>query len=618
LPEDEALAALLAAEDVESFNDRRTDRSRPELFAIDLAQKKLGGVDLSNANLEKADLTGADLSEATLMRANLAGIDGAGMKLVGALALRARFKDAWMEGADLSGADLTNADFADANLERSVAAGVKLAQARLRGLKGAGARWPDADLSEAKCQQADFTGADLTGADLTEAVFAEADLTDAILERAAGPGAKLPGAKLIRARLGGARLAGGNLTAANLTEANLAAADLSRANLAGANLTGASLRGAVLADANLEGAILAGADLREADLTGLDPAALGLDAKTVAELAASGVDVDVAAAVVISNPSAARAERAVAVVWDNADTPEKRSVRFAIHAAGAWSHAVVPISAEGLVDRQVVTGAGGTTIVATRSRPEGAALVAWPLAADGTLGRGRTVALGYEPQVAPVVAAEGERLLYFGLARRGPTLVVHDLTAATDADLARPLRSDKVATAVAFLDRVPVLACKGGVVVRATARGPAPPRRTPDGFPGTRGRIVPLGDDLLAVWALERVGPIPGGLRTAVIGPRHAPREEILSTRAGVIALAVVGGPETATVWWAERGEDGGGATVWRASVPEGAPELLDGPPNVIDLVAAEGVLLAVLTGGAVAVIDPETGSPSMTLGGDA
>jgi hypothetical protein len=291
-------------------------------------------------------------------------------------------------------------------------------------------------------------------------------------------------------------------------------------------------------------------------------------------------------------------------------------VRFGLYRGGAWSHAVVPISAEGVVDRQVVAE-GATTIVVTRVRPDGAVAVAYPIGPKGALGRSRTISLGYEPLVAPVIAAEGDRLLYFGLARRGPTLVVHDLSAATDADLARPLRSDKVATAVAFLDRAPVLACKGGVVVRATARGPAPPRRTPEGFPGTRGRVVPLGDDMLAVWAMERAGSVPGGLRTAVLGPRHAPREEILSTRGGVIALSVVGGPETATVWWVERGEGSDGDTsVWRATLPDGSPELLDGPSNVTDLVASSGAVAAVLTDGSVVALDPETGSPSEPLGG--
>ena len=82
------LADLLAAQDVDGFNTRRGERSRPELFAADLAEKVLPGVDLSNANLEKADLTGADLSEANLVKAQAAGIDGSGMKLTGAIALR--------------------------------------------------------------------------------------------------------------------------------------------------------------------------------------------------------------------------------------------------------------------------------------------------------------------------------------------------------------------------------------------------------------------------------------------------------------------------------------------------------------------------------------------------
>ena len=98
--------------------------------------------------------------------------------------------------------------------------------------------------------------------------------------------------------------------------------------------------------------------------------------------------------------------------------------------------------------------------------------------------------------------------------------------------------------------------------------------------------------------------------------PRHAPREEILSTRGGVIALSVVGGAETATVWWVEREGADGDTTVWRATLPDGAPELLDGPSNVTDLVASSGAVAAVLTGGSVVALDPETGSPSEPLGG--
>jgi hypothetical protein len=127
--------------------------------------------------------------------------------------------------------------------------------------------------------------------------------------------------------------------------------------------------------------------------------------------------------------------------------------------------------------------------------------------------------------------------------------------------------------------------------------------------------VVPLGDDLLAVWALEKVGMVPGGLRTAVIGPRHAPKEEVLSTRGGVIALSVVGGAEAATAWWVEAGDDGD-TTVWRATLPDGAPELLDGPSNVTDLVASEGAVAAVLTGSTVVALDPETGRASEPLGG--
>ena len=106
---------LLEKEAVETFNGRRTERTRIELFAADLSEKKLAGVDLSNANLEKSDLTGTDLTDANLMKANLAGIDGSGAILRDALALRCRFKDAWMDDTELSYGDFTESDFADAN-----------------------------------------------------------------------------------------------------------------------------------------------------------------------------------------------------------------------------------------------------------------------------------------------------------------------------------------------------------------------------------------------------------------------------------------------------------------------------------------------------------------------
>lgn len=620
MADDEEWLRLLEREDVETFNGRRTERSRPELFAADLSGKKLVGVDLSNANLEKTDFTGTDLTDANLMKANLGGIDGSGMILRDALGLRARFKDAWMDEADITGADLAQADFADANLERSTGPGVRLAQARLRGVNAAGASWPGADLSEAKLQQAILKGADLRNADFTEASAAEADLSGARLDGVGGNGAKFPGAKFVEATLAAARLQGANFAGADLTGADLSAADLTRANLTGANLTGASLRGAVLADANLDGAVLTGADLADADLSGLDPQALGLGADVVGTLSGFGIAYDADAELVYGDVSVARVGDAVAVVWENpeGDPPpppppadegeepeepvEPRTLRYTVFRKGEARTGVVPVPGESVLDAQVVAAGDAFKVVVTRSRPEGAALAVFPLGADGTLGAGRSVPLGYDPAVRPVIRTDGDRIRLLGLSRRGPMLVVHDLSEAE----ARPVRSDAASTGRGFLGGQPVLACKGGVVMPVSGSGAGKPRRTPETFPGTKALALPLGDDVLAVWALDRVGRTPGGVRFSVIGPRHAPREEVLSTRSGIVALAALAHGGTATAFWVEAAD--GATRLLRATLPGGEPEPLDGPDDAVDLRAAPGVLAVVRLGGGLALFDPESG----------
>lgn len=624
MADEEQWLALLHAEDVDGFNGKRTERTRLELFAADFAGLKLVGVDLSNANLEKSDLTGTDLTDANLMKANLGGIDGSGAILKDALGLRARFKDAWMDGADLTGADLAQADFADANLSGSKGAGVRLAQARLRGVNASGAIWPGADLSEARLHQANFKGADLRNADMTEINAGEADFTDAQLDGVSGSGAKFAGTKLVNAKLNAARLPGANLTKADLTGANLAAADLSRANLAGAILKDAILRGAVLADANLEGAILEGADLSDADMSGLDPSALGLDDAAVGALSGFGIAFDESAPLLFSDVSIARNGDAVAVVWENpegeappppppvdgedgeeADPEEPRALRFAVLLKGSWKTGVVPVPGESVLDRQVVAWEDGFRVIVTRSRPEGAALITASLSIDGVLGAARSVSLGYDPAVRPVMRTDGGKLRMFGLARRGPTFVVHDLTEGDP----RPVRSDAVSTARGFMKNHPVLACKGGVVMPVAPTGPGGPRRTPDGFPGTIATALPVGDDVLALWAVKRVGSVPGGMRFAVIGRRHAPKEEVLGRKAGVVALAAIEGPEAAEVYWVEAGQDGLGETVlMHVTLPGGEPDAMDAPEDITEMEVSPGVIGLVLSDGSLVVLDAATG----------
>ena len=82
-----SLAELLAEGNIAEFNTSRSQRSRVDLFAADLAGKVLIGADLSSANLQKADLSGSDLTDCNLMKADLSGVDGAGLKLDGAMGM---------------------------------------------------------------------------------------------------------------------------------------------------------------------------------------------------------------------------------------------------------------------------------------------------------------------------------------------------------------------------------------------------------------------------------------------------------------------------------------------------------------------------------------------------
>lgn len=598
-------AAMLAAGDVDGFNEKRGERTRPELFAADLAGLTLHNVDFSNANLEKSDLTESDLTDANLMRANLAGIDGSSMKLVHAVGMRARFKEAWMDAVDLTGADFSQANFGDANLKGSTGAHVRMSQARLRGVDAEGASWPEADLSEAKLHQAVFRGADLSNADLSAATGAEADFSGARLDGVRATEGKFAGARFVEARLGQAVLQRVNLAGADLSGADLSAADLSQANLQGANLTNAILKGAVLADANLTGVVLEGADLTAADLSGLDPVELGLSEEVVANLAAYGVSWDESAPWLFSSVSVARNGNDVAVVWVNPEGDEASSPRWAVWRGQKLSSGVLPIPADSLLDLQITAAGEGFLVAALRDRPEGAVVSALPIE-NGQLKASRSAPLGYEPAFRPELRATASGVQMLGLARRDNMLVITELSGEAPAIVA----SSKVPTAQGFLRGHTVLACKGGVVMPLQGNRAGNPRRTPEGFPGLRGFVAPMpDDDLLAVWAEPRQGRIPGGLRFATMGPRHAPQPEGLTDLAGVVALQGVREGDKLRVLWAEAGDDGlGPSKVRTCLLPGGTPTDLDVADDVTSISMAEGVGALIRLGGELLLIDPSNG----------
>lgn len=613
------LFELLEAEDVDTFNLHRGERARLDFFAADLPGRALSSVDLSNANLDKSDLTGTDLSDANLVRASFTGVDGTGLKLCRAIAIKARFKEAFLDEADLSGADLSRADLTEANLARSSGEGVRLPGARLREVQAEEAVWVGADLTEANLHKARLLGADLRRANFDEAQAAEAVLDRANLEGISGTGAKFPAASMRDAVLVGARLVGANLSGANLSGADLSNADLTRANLTGSILTGARLRGAILVDACLDGVDLSGLDVSGVDFSGVDPGSLALTEAQRATVSAIGVAADTSGALHFDGIDAARNGDHTALLWDNADTEDSGTIRYAVLGGIRPIHGVLPVPADTVLARGVVALGDGFGIVVLRERTGGPVSVVHLLGKDGTIGRSITTPLGYDPAVRPVLRASGEGLVVWSIARRGPMLVVHRLT---DAGL-EPVQSQKQATAQHFLGRHdPVLACKGGVVLPLDEAGARKPLRTPEGFPGQQGLAVPVGEDrVCAVWVDKRVGSRAGGVRAAWLAARGTPEVEELSRLSGVTAMDALVLGDRVLVAWVDAGEDGlGAAAVHRVLLPGGDVETLPtGLRDVHELTIAPGPggpRIVVSTLDEVCHVLDDDGSPSEYIRG--
>ncbi len=152
-----------------------------------------------------------------------------------------------LTGADLRGADIRHVDFSYATLNRAFLFFALAEKARFVG---------------AKLQGAWLGRAELPGADLYNAQLQGTSLFEAELQGASLDGAQLQGASLDGAQLQGASLVGAQLQGASLDGAQLQGASLDGAQLQGASLDGAQLQGASLGSAQLQGASLVGAQLQ--------------------------------------------------------------------------------------------------------------------------------------------------------------------------------------------------------------------------------------------------------------------------------------------------------------------------------------------------------------------
>jgi uncharacterized protein YjbI with pentapeptide repeats len=450
---------------------------------------------------------------------------------------------------------------------------IKLTGAKLRDVDATGAVWTTADLVEARLHKTNLTKADLSGSDMTEASFQEAILTEANLESVIALRARFQQANLQKARLVGARFEEANLQGADLTGADLERCDLRRANLTGAILKDAKLRGCILADAVLEGVDLAGLDLADVDLTGVDPRTVGLSAEQLGTVAKVGAAADENAPLRFTDVSLARKGTAAAVLWENMDSEETLSLRWALFKPGKKpKKGVLPVSAEGVLARAVAATADGFVLLVLQERPGGAALLRYSLSIDGDVGTAKVDPLGYEPGVRPVVRNEGGSVWIWGLARRGPTLVVQKLTETGLETVA----SNKIPTARGFIGgHFPVLACKGGVVIPASVKGAGEPLRTPPQFPARLPVAVGHEDRVLVLWVEEdQSDEVLGGIRYAWLGRGPAPKVQVLTMGGEIHSLDAISTSEGAWVAWTQLGgELGDGA--WFQRLPDGTPERL-------------------------------------------
>lgn len=565
------LLELLQAGDVNTFNTTRGERTRLEFFAADLPGLDLSRVDLSGANVEKADLSESKLVGASLFRGRFTGIDGSNLDLTEALAQRTRFMDAWLEEAILIDAEFGQADFKEAHLVRSKATGARFIAAKLNQADVTEGAWAQVDLGEASCFETIFVKTDLTRAEMTDIKAGSANFTEARLDGIVATRGRFQEANFTGASLVAARLDEANLTSANLTGADLSGADLTGANLTGAVLTGAKLDGAVLANAVLDGVDLSGLELADVDLTGVDPTMLGLSDDQLDQVAAVGASVDPDAPLILDDIRAAANGEVVCVLWENADSEVERSIRFAL-CDGEVNVGVLPIGPDGVLARAVAPKGDGFEILLLQDRPGGTACLAYQIDRGGKPVNSRTFPLGYTPAIVPIVRSEGNSLLIYGMARRGPTLVVQRL----DDEGLTPVHSETIATARGFLGRhQPVVACKGEVWMAVDRNGSSRPLGSPDGFPGERGVATPCGASVAAIWAEKPQRRKPGQLQSAVLVKRGTPDPFPVAITHSVKALdAVTVGTD---IWVAWANETPDGLALFRCVVG-GEPQMLPVP----------------------------------------
>ena len=564
------LLELLRAGQVDTFNAQRGSRVTLDFFAADLAGLDLSGADLSKVILEKADLSGCTLRAANLSGADLSGADLSGACLDEVIAIRAKFRDAYLGDVEAPDAQLSGADFTEADLTGANLAGANLAGARMKRVVLERATLTQADMSEARIE-----GANLKGASMGEAILARAE------------GARVDAA--------GAQLQGADLNGAQLSQINLTGADLTGADLTGADLSGANLTGAVLTDANL-----ARVDFFDATLDAAHA--------HVREAAGAVQGFEDGGALHVDDPTVAVSGNAIAAAWDNAEDDGTFCLRVAVREgarARAWA---IDVPVDQVLARYVLPAGGGRFhVLVLVERPTGADVV-W-LDTDINSMRAPVVArLGYHPEVKPVVTRESAgSLRLHGISRNGQ-LVVQRWEAGVLTELYRAAGQ----TFRGFCGRHDaVLLSKGGTVLPVGSEGLGAMQTAPAGFPGnaTAGALAADGAAIALAWTPKT----EKGLRLSLPG---LPELAALDPKADVATVDIASdttfGEQRWLVAWTRTTKQQVTTSAWAASMPDGNPFRLhddasvditdvrfavsDGFPCIALLTADEEVLVVRMT----------------------
>lgn len=548
------LEELLNQGKISEFNKRRPVRGKLELFAADLSGCDLRGADLSKANLEKADLSNCNLSGVNLAGANLCGVDLTGANLSDAMAMKSRWRDAYIGEANLSGIELAQADLTAAEFDNCDLSSANLSSARLKQAIFNGCTFREAELSESRFSDAQLQKADFTGVYAQQAHFSRADLTGANFMGADLNGAKFANAILKSADLSLVKLRGANMTGADFSEAVLEQTDLTRADLTEAITEAADFSSAILTEAQLDG-----------DLNGQHRSA-----------------VPDAARLVIEDPIIAVSGKHIALLWENPE-PGGARLRLAISAMSGAPKTppqsiVVPLDL--VLARMLCATRDGFAVALLVERPSGVSVMLSHWNKTGQQTATRTLKLGYTPLVLPILREEDGILMMYGISREGPGLLLQKVT----PEGLEAIDGTRMSTVRGFVSEIsPVVLSKGGVVTVMKRRGTSAPMRAPSGFPGRSSASTDNNGQVVMVWA-ERSR---SGVHTALLAPNEPPDENRLLPKKliGTVSAGAHGG----TPWAAftvEAPTPDVPASAWAVALDSGAPfPVLESPDQDVDIV---------------------------------